>query len=211
MKKYTVSIATPCKASMQNMTPMIGGRFCNSCQQQVVDFTNMSDQQIIDYLKKHNHVCGSLLPSQLNRELVERPKRRWVPAALLAGMLALVLPEIGKGQHKITGTVIAASGHTPIQGAMVYLLDQHGKPMKTGTTSKEDGSFSLEVPVDFDKGVRLQVSLIGYEKTTIRISGRKLKANKQVECTLKMNEIILGGLGFEVTTGWQRWKNRFFS
>lgn len=211
MKKYTVSIATPCKASMQNMTPVIGGRFCNSCQKQVVDFSNLSDQQIIDYLKTHDHVCGSFLPSQLNRGLVEQPRRRWLPAALLAGMLALVLPETGKAQQQIKGIVVNTSGHIPIPGATVYLLDKHGNPMKTATMSKEDGSFTLEIPAGFDRGVKLQVSLLGFEKTTIHISGRKLKANKPVECKLKMDEIILGGLGFEMTTGWQRLKNRFFS
>lgn len=210
MKKYTVSIPAPCKASMQNMTPVIGGKFCSSCQKQVVDFTNMTDQQMVDYFKRHDHVCGSFLPSQLNRELIVPSTRRWVPAAFLAGMLALIAPASGQAQFKITGKVIEASDNTPIPFASVYLLDQHGKPMKIGAVSKEDGSFSFEVPAEFEKGVRLQVSFVGYEIKTIRISGKKLKAQQPVNCTLKMNMMVLGGVAFEERTAWQRLKSRFF-
>ena len=123
----------------------------------------------------------------------------------------MVWPATGKAQIKITGTVIASSKNDPIPQATVLLLDHDGKPTKTGTVTKADGTFSLDVPAGYEKGIKMRVSLIGFETRIIKISEKKLKKKEPINCTLKLDEMVLGGVAFEETITWQRWKNRLFS
>jgi len=59
------------------MTPDIKGRFCLSCQKSVVDFSTMSDQQILLYFKKaKENTCGKFREDQLNRKFEVDSKRR---------------------------------------------------------------------------------------------------------------------------------------
>ncbi|OQP62363.1 hypothetical protein A3860_28815 [Niastella vici] len=59
------------------MTPREQGRFCGSCQKTVVDFSMMSDQEVLNYFLKAGHkVCGRFAEDQLNRELPITEKRK---------------------------------------------------------------------------------------------------------------------------------------
>jgi TonB family protein len=48
------------------MLPNDKGRFCNSCQKNVIDFTNKSNEEISQYIQEHiqNGVCGRMRVSQ---------------------------------------------------------------------------------------------------------------------------------------------------
>jgi len=76
-KKIQLSIAEPCHENWENMNPVEKGKFCGSCQKQVVDFSNMSDGQIAEFFKKPStgSVCGRFLSDQLDRE-IEIPRKR---------------------------------------------------------------------------------------------------------------------------------------
>jgi hypothetical protein len=62
------------------------GRFCGSCQKEVVDFTAMSDEELALFFKKqilspskNGSVCGRFMQDQLDRS-IDIPKKRipWV-------------------------------------------------------------------------------------------------------------------------------------
>ena len=85
-KKLQLSIPTPCHEDWDDMTPVqqarpddpFGrGKFCGSCQKQVVDFSNMSDRQVAEFFKKPStgSVCGRFMTDQLDRS-IEIPKKR---------------------------------------------------------------------------------------------------------------------------------------
>src|SRR5258706_5192563 len=80
-KKLQLSIPTPCHENWDNMTPVARGKFCGSCQKQVMDFSNMSDREIAQFFKKPptGSVCGRFMNEQLDRS-IEVPKKRipWV-------------------------------------------------------------------------------------------------------------------------------------
>src|SRR5205085_11579342 len=65
------------------------GRFCGACSKQVVDFSVMSDTEIIRYFTAaKGNTCGRFSNDQLNRVLEETkpPQKktwRWAVAALL--------------------------------------------------------------------------------------------------------------------------------
>ena len=80
-KSIRVQVKEPCHENWQNMTENEKGRFCGSCQKTVVDFTLMSDKQILDHLSKATgKTCGRFANDQLDRELkakVVKPKSKW--------------------------------------------------------------------------------------------------------------------------------------
>jgi hypothetical protein len=85
-------IPTPCHENWENMHPNEKGRHCAACQKTVVDFTLMSDAEVIHYFSKAaGSVCGRVGSDQLNRKLeVPRPPRKspWVGwPVLLSGLL----------------------------------------------------------------------------------------------------------------------------
>jgi hypothetical protein len=60
------------------MTPKEQGRFCGSCQKIVVDFSAMSDKELLNYISNASqHLCGRFAPDQLNKDLkaTENKKR----------------------------------------------------------------------------------------------------------------------------------------
>ena len=74
-----ISISKPCSENWQTMTPADRGRFCNACQKCVVDFTAMTDAEIVHYLNQNKgNNCGRFTPEQLNRQL-ETPNRWAMP------------------------------------------------------------------------------------------------------------------------------------
>jgi hypothetical protein len=63
-----ISIPKPCNENWNEMTPEQQGAFCKVCSKVVVDFSNMSDDEVIKYLekKKGEKTCGRFLVSQLS-------------------------------------------------------------------------------------------------------------------------------------------------
>lgn len=91
-KKTQLSVANPCHEHWGDMRPNNDGRYCDSCQKTVVDFTMVSDQEILTWLSgAGNSVCGRFMGDQLNRNLSPATtprKNRWeVWQFLLAGLL----------------------------------------------------------------------------------------------------------------------------
>src|SRR5687767_10715257 len=95
MKKYTIRQTFACENKWDEMTPQGNGRHCGSCNKIVVDFTQMSDNDIIQYLLKNTHTCGLFKKSQFNRPMVIHSYKRrsnWpaIAAMLVAGLFAVV-------------------------------------------------------------------------------------------------------------------------
>jgi CarboxypepD_reg-like domain/Secretion system C-terminal sorting domain len=114
-KKIQLQIAEPCHENWDAMTPVEQGKFCGSCQKQVVDFTDMSDRQIAEFFKKPatGSVCGRFMNDQLERD-IEIPKKRipWVKYFFSIALPAFFLSKasaqkMGKPQFKADKDTIA--------------------------------------------------------------------------------------------------------
>lgn len=69
-EQILISIPQPCQEQWDQMTPVEQGRHCAVCQKNVVDFTNESDDSLIDFFKNYNgSTCGRFTRDQLNRPL----------------------------------------------------------------------------------------------------------------------------------------------
>lgn len=86
MKKMRISIENPCHEDWQTMTPETQGRFCGACEKTVVDFTKMSDAEILQYFSKPSveKTCGRFRVEQLSESGTSKQnipsERNWVPA-----------------------------------------------------------------------------------------------------------------------------------
>ncbi|WP_165760198.1 carboxypeptidase-like regulatory domain-containing protein [Niastella populi] len=76
------------------MTPKEKGRFCGSCRKTVVDFTAMSDKEMLDTITKAagQPLCGRFANDQLHRKIEPAINKRrfsvpYIWNVLLAGML----------------------------------------------------------------------------------------------------------------------------
>lgn len=81
MPKYLhLEIPTPCHEDWNKMNLEAQGRFCNSCQKTVTDFTTMSDAQLIAFFKKPKpSLCGRFNQQQLERDiLIPRKRIPWI-------------------------------------------------------------------------------------------------------------------------------------
>lgn len=83
MQQFQLTIPEPCHESWQQMTPTQQGRFCNACAKEVIDFSVMSDHEVLNYFNNltHEKVCGRAMPSQLERTFAANKepvkKRYW--------------------------------------------------------------------------------------------------------------------------------------
>lgn len=121
-KKIQLSIPEPCHEDWNAMTQVEKGKFCDSCQKQVVDFSAMSDRQLAEFFKKPSigSVCGRFMTEQLDRD-IEIPRKRipWLKyfftIALPAFFLSLKASASKKqGEIKLRKTVTADTGRKNI-------------------------------------------------------------------------------------------------
>ena len=79
-KHIQLHIPESCHENWDRMTSVEKGRYCSSCQKQVVDFTGMTDEQLLAFFKRSTgSVCGRFMQDQLGRR-IEIPKKRipWI-------------------------------------------------------------------------------------------------------------------------------------
>ena len=149
------SIPQPCAQPWAAMPATATGRHCGACATEVVDFTRLSDAEILAYLARRGSgpVCVCVLPAQLAAPVPPR-WRRW----LLAGLALLgwqapaqagppVLPPAAEtggnsakpgGQVVVRGAVIDDQNGQPVARARVFI-----KGTKYGTETDEQGRFEL--------------------------------------------------------------------
>lgn len=86
-----IHIPQPCHENWAAMMPTGPGRHCGTCAQVVVDFTSMSDREIVSFLARHpNTTCGRFRQQQLLRPLPPAQLTGWSRwLAATAGLLGL--------------------------------------------------------------------------------------------------------------------------
>lgn len=172
--KNIITLPKPCDADWQQMTPTDRGRHCAQCCKTVVDFTLLSDGEILDVFKKakDNPPCGHFLETQLNRELVDtryRPsvfsmimKRAAATLILFHSVTVAALAQQAKkapvnqqaGKQKTTvktsklqicGRVLNYGSKEPIAGARVWINDT-----QIDSVTDKHGMFVLTLPDNFN-------------------------------------------------------------
>jgi hypothetical protein len=219
-KKIQLTIPEPCQENWDKMTPVDKGRFCGSCQKQVVDFSNMSDREVAHFFKKPStgSVCGRFMQDQLNRD-IEIPKKRlpWVkyffqitlPAFLFSyrakaqGSVVLFkaqkcdVPIIVRGQvlaeekkENPTDTIMVSGKITDVNGTPLPYASVVIKGTKEGVVANEKGIFTIKPGTKWEK-ITLVFSYVGYSVVEVKVENKNPFANVALEPVV-MGEMIVG-------------------
>ena len=89
---FNITLPNPCFADWNKMRPNEPGAYCLKCSFQVIDFTKMTDEEVIQSLTSApGKICGRFRGEQIGRPLSRlapsKPGRTW--KALLAGIAVL--------------------------------------------------------------------------------------------------------------------------
>lgn len=64
-----ITIPKPCHENWDNMTTLEKGKFCSVCSKTVHDFTNFSDEELINTFDSDKDICGRFREDQLGVNL----------------------------------------------------------------------------------------------------------------------------------------------
>lgn len=94
MKELQLVLTDPCLEQWDDMKQSGDGRYCGHCKKTILDLTNKSDAELLEFFKnKQDNVCGRLLSTQLNRKLVQPSSNlRWHWLMPLAMGAAIITP-----------------------------------------------------------------------------------------------------------------------
>lgn len=144
-KNLTLTIAQPCSENWDAFTPAANGRFCGSCSKVVVDFTKMSDIEIVDFFtNKPAHTCGRFHPDQLKTYSyntaphIVKPGFTWLKAGLLS-LIFVVAGKQGSAQTAAPKTASAVAQY-PRQHTGQEALTKRAQTIRGKVLSDEDNS-----------------------------------------------------------------------
>jgi hypothetical protein len=109
MAKHPTILQIPkaCPEKWDGMKPAAQGRFCASCQEPVMDFTRMSDTEILAFMQAYPAIsCGRFSAGQLNRPLWQAqpfavsPWRRWLATLVAVWGLGQLSPTNAFAQNE---------------------------------------------------------------------------------------------------------------
>ena len=189
MQKLKLKIEKPCHEDWDKMTPNEQGRFCNHCTKNVIDFSEKSDEEVLEFFlnrQKSEHLCIRINEEQkdgitINRNRIHFPNfvRKFAAATLIG--------------FSIAGTPIAVNGQNVVKGVEADTIAPH----------LIDRIITIEVPPTF-KTIEVQrvktpakiiVHEIPAEYTTV--TKRKLVKKggfvewKEISCIAPESEITI--------------------
>lgn len=190
-----IGVPNPCqKEQWANMDEVARGRYCDSCNKTVVDFTAMDTEQIIEVLSDGDRLCGSFAYQQLELinssvEIQKTGSSLWRHLAVAAAILLCAVPfyntdargkqtTIQPFKKNRTGQISAAdivktititgkvtdTTNDGLNGAIIQTLDKKYK-----TTADSLGEFRLIIP---DTIRAFQVGFIGFLSVEININSK---------------------------------------
>lgn len=168
-----ISIPQPCHEDWNKMTPQEQGRFCDSCQKCVVDFTGFTDEELYQYFMKHNgeKVCGRFQNWQLKRVVALSPEPRsrfyrWFISLGFVVFLAELLGTEAKAQETvktetISGKVASMKGK-PLKDVEITI---YNTTYSTDIRTNDDGQFLIYLPSAGSYNISVRTD--DYKTTTI--------------------------------------------
>jgi hypothetical protein len=101
-----VSLTYACGKNWNDMIEVAGGRFCDSCQHVVHDFTNKSDCELKKILQQNSRVCGKFKLSQMSADFLKYAAATVVAATTGVTTNSCTEEEIFPTSHEITANEV---------------------------------------------------------------------------------------------------------
>lgn len=184
MSKYLqIQIPKACHENWDKMDTAQQGRFCNSCQKNVIDFTIMSDNDLVNFFKKNKgNVCGRFTGDQLNTDIpVPSKKIPWLKYFFTITIPAFLFSQKTNAQsNEAKGKVVCVeTKKSHLLGDIIFIatktisgkvIDEAGKPVagasvmvknsSQGVATDSNGKFTLNLD---PASTQLVISAIGTE------------------------------------------------
>ncbi|KAA3440259.1 carboxypeptidase-like regulatory domain-containing protein [Rufibacter hautae] len=228
-RRLTVSVPQPCHQDWHAMSPELQGRFCQNCAKTVVDFTAMSDAEVVNWLtKQEGRTCGRLSEKQLGRELVATaPRNRWTWRAAVLGLSVWLstktveahpspafplsirdaapkseIPQKAFAADSLVvlkGRILDATTNTPMPGTTVLL-----KGTTVSTPTDVNGYFSLGLPIGIQPEEQTVIfSFIGYQTQERKVA--ELLRTSEVTILLSQDTSFMGETVIVGGAFWYKW------
>jgi hypothetical protein len=194
-KPVQLTIPSACHEDWHTMTAADKGRFCMSCHKNVVDFTNMSDREVLQHITRSSgSTCGRFYNDQLNRNMTIRKERQmpWLKYFFQMALPAFFISIKAEAQDCKKPVIEQTYRQKQLKNCTVEMLpapedknawkiqgkitDLENLPLlgasvtikgsTKGTTTDNEGNFKFILPGN--EKVTLVVSYIGFH--TIEIS-----------------------------------------
>jgi hypothetical protein len=167
-----IQIAEPCHENWNKMLEEEKGKFCLSCQKTVVDFSRMTNEQIINYFEQNagKSTCGRIAKHQHDTPISNYRKvvTPWFNKYVAGFFMALGFYHPSKGQtvtlqqehHMMKGQIAIKNPSMPVDKKLVIngrVLDSKTNKGIRGVeitvagseivaTSDKNGNYSIEIP-----------------------------------------------------------------
>lgn len=236
-KDITVSIKNPCSEKFDGFKATKDGGFCDVCQREVIDFTKMTDSEIIAYFQSNQKkTCGKFSESQLKtyKHLpVSRPKYNLKAIGL--GLISFSLVSIFsmntvKAQQTLPTEITQSSqaeNSEKIENDSANEITISGvitspegtlpgavvyiKGTNIGVQTDIEGNFNLHIPEAYLENGVLVFSFIGYDRKEMEIKENMpsvITVKLESTCNL-IGEVSIGKPYQSKRTFWQKFKGVF--
>jgi carboxypeptidase-like protein len=225
-KQTSIYIPQPCHEDWNKMTLTQQGKFCSACNKQVVDFSLMSDNQILNFLSNQpGKLCGRFDAEQLQRPLVEtkiKKKKSWWMALTMPLLFLFDKSEAQQvyiNDDSIINVKATKNSLLRIVNDLEYyptkdisikgkVIDENNQPVpfatitekgkKNAVAANADGYFSIVIEKN-NSEVTLTVSAVGLETTDQEIN---FSQDSTMIVMMRMNNVLAGDV--VVTVGRMR-------
>ncbi|KAA2218469.1 carboxypeptidase-like regulatory domain-containing protein [Maribacter flavus] len=222
-KSLQISVKNPCSENFANFKKTEQGGYCNSCQKEVIDFTGLSDLQVVQHFKKDNgNTCGRFRTSQLKNYEFESvgimnmnifPKNLGIASFSLLALCATApvqSQEVAQATPKMEMVLSQRVGNAKVVADSYTVrgtvLDETDLPLpgvnvilkgtSIGTTTDYDGKF--EFPQKLEANDVLVFSYIGYDTKEYKVAASQ---NDTIDITIVfdatdielMGDVVVGG------------------
>lgn len=146
-KTIKITVPEPCHEDWSRMTPTQKGRHCMVCEKEVIDFTNYTDETLVQLAHAGNNLCGRFKKTQLGREIVMERKSNFsfyslaasliMPFTLLTNNSTKPAKETKKPFYSLHIGSIQQNKAIKVSG---YVNDSFGNPLEGVSISTENTS-----------------------------------------------------------------------
>ncbi len=207
-----IHIPKPCHENWNAMTPNELGRHCSVCSTTVVDFTQKTDEEIIDFLQSTKQkVCGRIKHKQ--KVIAQRQGTKWwwkakIAAAGIAVIMSFgemygqntetIYPHLGIGQvldNKRKAVVELSGAITDKEtGEVLPFVSVYIPELEIGAITDFDGKFTIVLPEMPDSGITLIASSIEYKADTLHIPASAAEQDLgdiQIQLQLELSSAVI--------------------
>ncbi|WP_291726295.1 hypothetical protein [Bernardetia sp.] len=192
-----IQIAEPCSENWDRMTSQDKGRFCGACQKVVIDFTTMTDTEIINHFQNYKgNTCGRFHETQLDTHLksIEKAKSSFWSKFVAAGfaLFLISMPSYSNNfptdksqssllqkQTKPSDKKINDDNHIKIEGTVTDSLRYSIsdaiisiKEIKVTQITDANGNFEILIPKEVLRNTPIltfEINKFGYTTTTLTL------------------------------------------